>query len=211
MNKDHFEEWQRYLPHFLNEEDKRSLYSELRLFPEKLNYFGSTFDDGPLQGDGWRPFVLFELSSGAKREVAGIVISNSCDTVISNSPDGKQNILFAPLQRLEGWAQRLHKIGRSDKQIESALNAIRRQEKSDILYLPATNELPECFVRLDEIRPQALSTFLHGTRVRLFSLSQAGFYILVIKLAIHFTRIQERVRRSFGAPGDPPPQPRTPV
>ena len=70
-----------------------------------------------------------------------------------------------------------------------------------MLYVPAVAGLPETFVRLDHIRPQPLHSFLAGQRKRLFSLSQGAFYILLIKLAIHFTRIQERVNRSIGGQG----------
>src|ERR1700741_5500769 len=104
---DHFEEWRRYLPHYLNEADKRALHSELTKFPDKLNYFGDPPVDDLLQGDGWRPFLLFDFNSGARREVAGIIISNSCDIVPANVVDSENNVLFAPGQRRERCWRRL--------------------------------------------------------------------------------------------------------
>lgn len=197
MDNDRFEEWRRYLPHYLNDDDKRALYSELKQFPDGMRYFGEPPDDEPLQGDGWKPFLLRDYETGAEREVSGIVISNSCDVVPGNTVDGRQNVLFAPLQSLERVIERLRLAGESEAQIQSQLNAIRRQEKTDVLYIPAVpGGIPETFVRLDDIRPQPLQRFLSGKQTRLFSLNQAAFYILLIKLAIHFTRIQERVHRN---------------
>lgn len=195
MNEQQFEEFRKYLPHYLNDGDKRALYEELRKFPEKTQYFASSEDQSPLQGDAWRPFAFRDFSSGDMREVAGIVISNSCDIDPANTPDGAQHLLFAPLMKLDGLRARFAQAGLSDEKAEDILRAIRRQEKSDFLYLPANGDTPETFVRLDDIHPQPLSVFLTTKPVRLFSLSYAGFFILLIKLAIHFTRINERVVR----------------
>jgi hypothetical protein len=198
MNDNHLEEWKRYLPHFLNKEDRDALYSELRRFPDNFNYYGKAPDEDPLQGDAWKPFRFVELTTGNTREVTGIIISNSCDIVPSNSVDGGQNVLFAPLMRLDLMSERLRKANKSQDQINNTLNTIRKQEKTDILYLPAlANELPESFVRLDEVRPYPVSLFREVQKKRVFTLSQYGFYVLLIKLAIHFTRVQERVRRSI--------------
>ncbi len=87
--------------------------------------------------------------------------------------------------------------GIQSDRVEGQIKSIRKQEKTDIFYLPASATLPECVVMLDDIRPQPLSMFMRkeNNRKRLFRLNNFGFYIFLMKLSIHFTRFGENLDR----------------
>lgn len=196
MSENGLEQMRRYLPHWLNAEQKKDLYAALGRYPD-IDYYATFPDPSMLQGDAWRPFVLLDFDSGERRQVAGVVVSNSCDIALENNPDNDQCVLFSPLLNLQTIAGRLQTAGKTEKQIADTLSAIRRQEKADFLYFPSPGgSFPETIARLDHIQPQPLRTFAGIDRSRLFRLSQAGFCLFLIKLAIHFTRIQERVDRA---------------
>ena len=75
------------------------------------------------------------------------------------------------------------------------LTAIRDQRVTSIFHLPEGAWGPEGIVLLGTIHAHPLDDFLAKDRTRLFTLSQYAFYIFLVKLSIHFTRMQENVRR----------------
>jgi hypothetical protein len=69
-----------FLPSYLTPEQKEDLVSELRRFPDIVNfYLNSGFEDEPLQGDVWSDFTIIKFESGERRQCKGIILSNSCD------------------------------------------------------------------------------------------------------------------------------------
>jgi hypothetical protein len=195
-----FEDVRRYLPPFLCADDKQQLFSEFRRIRDdygKINYFWLNPESSEIsQGDVWRSFLVRRFEDGECREIAGIVLSNSCDIDPANDPDPSQNIVFAPLQSLERYRESLLRRGKRSEQIESLLTGIRRQLVTSMFYLPANGrELPESIVLLDDVHVHPLRDFLARRQERLATLSQVGHYIFLVKLSIHFTRMQEGVRR----------------
>ena len=55
-----------------------------------------------------------------------------------------------------------------------------------VVFFDYTNSFDVHFIDRDKLKER-----------RLVSLSYYGFYILLLKLSIHFTRIQEKVQRSY--------------
>ncbi len=188
-----------HFPPYLTPGDRHKLFEELRQFPENFDYYWNTQGHTTLQGDGFTGFLYLFGAPGPIRQksITGIVVSNSCDVAPENNPNEHQNVLFAPVVSMEKYLDRYRATGnKSDRQIESLITTIRQQKVTSLFYLPSFgDQLQESIVPLDEIRPEPLSYFLENKGDRIFRLSQYGFWIFLIKLSIHFTRMQEGVRR----------------
>lgn len=194
------ENLERVIPVYLSDASKIRLATNLANCQDNYHYFANGWEgpDEPLQGDGWNHFWLVDFE-GNKRMVSGIVCSNSCDIDISNPSMRSRNILFAPVVALSSYEAQLRNERISEARIQTHLQAIKRQEKTELFYLPESVHTPECVVMLDDIRPQPLNTFLNGGSAKklLFRLNNFGFYMFLMKLAIHFSRFGEKLDREM--------------
>lgn len=188
------DKFQLALPPHLSETDKKLLLKQLEDFPGASGFFGTIRDNEPVQGDAWRGFVALHYPSGERDEVVGLVISNSCDITKANNPDPDQNVLFAPLLDLAEYQAVLRGLGKSADYIANRIDRIRQQEIHRIFYVPPNGDLGgESIVLLDHIYAQPLSSL--GKLERVFSLSSYGWYVLLMKLSVHFTRMTDGVVR----------------
>jgi len=203
------EQLEKALPYYLNSADKKKLAEMVRGYLERnanpdfysLKSYGP---DEPVQGDGWNGFSKLNFESQEPQLLAGIVISNSCDIDETNPSLRDRNVLFAPIQRLSDYETDLSEAGVSADRIESHLQSIREQTKTDVFYLPPSPDTPEAIVLLDDVCPEPLAHFSGQEQRRiLFRLNPFGFYMFLMKLSIHFTRIGEELERSWadGATG----------
>lgn len=193
-----FQDAQVFLPKYLSPEQQRQLYEELERFPDKLNYYmpPGSYPDNVLQGDGWRGFVVIDFETSERKTISAVVVSNSCDIDPNNQADSPRKIIFAPIVQLQRLEQVLREVGRKDEHIADKLGAIRRQHITTMFYLPAiSGVMPESVALLDDCHQQPLDRFLSGTRSKAFTLSQSAFWVFLIKLSIHFTRLNEGVNR----------------
>lgn len=193
-----FDELRVFLPKFLSAAEQDQLLEELGKFPAAASYYLPHEMKKPeiLQADGWRGFVVADVSSGERKHVSGVVLSNSCDIDLSNRRALIPRMIFSPLISVTIYRARLSKSGMADKKIEDHLSAIRQQVVTNIFHLPAMSYGPEeSIILLDGIHVQPVNMFLEGSRSRLFRLSQVAFYAFLLKLSIHFTRMQEGVKR----------------
>ena len=196
MNQSVYETIREYLPPYLTNGEKWSLFSQLSKFPEDQNIFTGWADNDAVQADIWTGFRLYDWDTGQPREVTAIILSNSCDLSSENRIDPGQRVMFAPLLNLSRYEALLKSVGRSQEQIGAAMGSIRRQENARIFYLPALpGKFPESIALLDNIYSQPLDAFYRCDGQRLTALNLYGFYVLLIKLSIHFTRIQEGLKR----------------
>lgn len=187
------------LPKYLTPEMQEDLWREIRRFPNNASFYlpeGSVEED-LLQGDGWRGLVAVNVETLEQKRVAGLLISNSCDIDLSNERTLLPRVLFAPILSLNSLEAVYQEAGRSEEQLESFLATARRQEVTNIFYLPTAPYGPdqECIVVLDDIHQQPIRTFVEGVRTRVFRLNQFAFWTLLIKLSIHFSRFNEEVAR----------------
>lgn len=195
MDTDILDTFKTFLPAYLTPEQKQDLYRELNSFPDNTNYFlAHGYHEQLLQGDVWHGFSVVENTASGAREVKGLVLSNSCDVAIENPADRPRRIVFAPLLRLSGYKEILLRQ-RPQHEVDNILLDIRRQQLTYAFYLPAYGELEESLVLLDTVHSQPLSEFVGSGARKIFTLSQYGFYIFLLKLSIHFTRFQESVPR----------------
>ena len=86
--------------------------------------------------------------------------------------------------------------GWSSDKVQSTLDAIKKQLVSHFFYLPASGSLAESVAVFDDLQSQPLAYFGTSNVGREFSLNQFGWYRLLIKLSVHFTRMGERLTRS---------------
>lgn len=85
-----------------------------------------------------------------------------------------------------------------DTQIKSHLSDLRKQKITQIFYLPKGGKLfEESFVLFDKIN-NCENTYLNREKLpqqKIFTLSNYGFYLFLIKISIHFSRIREGIDR----------------
>jgi hypothetical protein len=198
MPEDIFEQIKLFLPKYLTPSEQRELFQELKSFPDNRAFYlppGALVEE-LLQGDGWKGFVAINFLTLEKKTVSGLILSNSCDIDARNERTLPTSVLFAPLIALARYRQRLIDAGKTDEQADATLRSIRVQHISNLFFLPPGPYGPEeSIVLLDDIHAHPLTHFLASERTLLFRLNQYGFYILLIKLSIHFSRFQEGVKR----------------
>jgi len=197
---DHLPDWR--VPPYLIPQEKEELVAQLRDLPNldgrKFYSSGPAGEDTVFQGDGFLQFTFIDLLSSATKIGKAFVISNTCDLSPENERVLPINLMYAPLAPLRGFesALRTQQSGKAD----SVLSAIRKNQYTHILYLPEIpGQLDESIVRLDMVH-NIPPTFLYSKddwkSLRLFSLSNFGIYTTILKLSIHFHRLQEGVSRS---------------
>lgn len=197
------ESLQQQIPYYLTAEDRQVLVDELKAISKggTANYFLSPYKDAfradMLQGDGWRAFQLFKFDTGERRWVQGIILSNSCDVEPGNARDTPARVIFAPLVKLVDFERLLRGSKIESQKVDQKLAEIRAQKTTNMFFLPTGGPLAEDhIVRLDDAHSMPVAAHL-GTKERekLFTLSNTGFYMLVLKLSVHFCRFQEKVNR----------------
>lgn len=201
------ESLQRQIPYYLTAEDRQALVDELKAISQggTANYILSShhdsFKEEMLQGDGWRGFQLFMFESGDRRSVRGIVLSNSCDVDPSNPRDVPARVIFAPLVKLSAYEALLRGSGIDAARVDEKVASIKAQKTTNIFCLPAGGPLEEDYVvRLDDAHSMPVAAHVGAEgREKLFTLSNTGFYMLVLKLSVHFCRLQEKVNRKNAA------------
>jgi hypothetical protein len=188
-----------YLPYYLTEDAKVGIINELKKFHvgEMQYYLFDRYAQEMLQGDGWTRLHLRRFDTGEKIFINGLVLSNTCDVDPSNKRDLPVNIIFAPLVAVDAYIQRLTTAGLTSGSIDAKVAAMRRQEVTNVFYVPAGGGLAtEHFVLLDDIHTMPAFVYEHEKgRGKIFTLSQAGFYLFVLKLSMHFCRFHENLIR----------------
>lgn len=189
-----------YLPYYLTEEAKTGIIHELGKFHvgEMQYYLFNRYEQEMLQGDGWTRLHLRRFDTGEKIFINGVVLSNTCDVDPANRRDLPVSIIFAPLIAVDGYIQRLTAAGVASQSIDDKVAAMRRQEVTNVFYVPAGGGLGgEHFVLLDDIHTMPAFVYEHEKgRGKIFTLSQAGFYLFILKLSMHFCRFHENLIRA---------------
>jgi hypothetical protein len=189
-----------YLPKYLSDEQQENLYEELKAFPQNIdNRFYTQFlkDEKVLfQGDAFMEVPFPNFQDKSFKSVKGFLLSNTCDSNLGNRRMFDPFITFAPLFSLRKYEKNLLGQFKSEK-VQSHIEAIRDQKITSFFFLPKSNLYEEMFVRFDcAFSVQASKDFedrlLDG---RMFTLSNYAFYLLLVKLGIHLSRVQEKIDR----------------
>ena len=171
------DELKKYLPKYLSEENYKTLLAELKSFPYNI--------DGRM------------YTSMLEKNVSCLILSNTCDMDLSNSRMFPASIMYAPIINLTTYISVLQKQGVNSSKIENHISDLKQQKITQIIFLPANSQMEDSIVFLDKIY-HVDNRFINRDTLedqRLFSLSDYGFYMLIFKLSIHFSRIQEKVNR----------------
>ena len=127
-------------------------------------------------------------------------MSNTCDLDLNNRRDYYQSrLVYAPIFKLSKYRKLLEKKdGLFKINIEQHINSVREQKISSIFYLPKFDgAVEESIVFLDRIVNSSIDqiTLQDIDEERMFTLSDFGFYVLLFKISVHFSRIRENVER----------------
>ncbi|KAF0239192.1 MAG: hypothetical protein FD181_172 [Prolixibacteraceae bacterium] len=192
-----------YLPKFLSAESDKELFEGIKSFPDNIdsriytNYLENTCLI--YQGDGIRDMLVINLPEPLIKPVPSIILSNTCDIDIENLRMFPSQIVYAPILNLDKYTNALLTKGnKSSEQIDSHLKSIKKQEITQIFYLPKLEgKLEESLVFLDRVLNISNKYIIRSNlkNNRIFTLSNYGAYLFLLKLSIHFTRITDKVDR----------------
>lgn len=195
-----------YLPKYLSPESEYSLFEELKRFPENMDsrlyspY--SMSEERILQGDGIRDLLVVNLPDPKIGPANCMVLSNSCDMDPANKRLFDSRIVYAPIFNLDKYSGLLvSKKIKSIVSIESHIDSIKKQQVTQIFYLPKGGQLEHDSIVFFDRVSNCKSDFISAERLRevkLFSLSQYGHYLFLFKLSVHLTRVTEKLDRMSG-------------
>jgi len=188
---------QEHIPSYLTRPQQEELARALAGFPAKMNYYTTKYGDELLQGDGWSALQLIHFETGERKGVKGIILSNSCDVDPQNKRDLPARVIFAPVIQLEVFIASLLRRGVAETSISAKIQAIKEQKVTSIFFLPKGGVLEaDYIVVLDDVHTMPAKLFWEdASKAKLFTLSQAGFYLFVLKLSVHLCRFHENVDR----------------
>lgn len=191
------EDIKEHIPYYLTQEAKEGLAKALKDFPEKMNYYTTTHQDELLQGDGWNNLDIINIETAERKLIKGIILSNSCDISSENTRDIPTRIVFAPIIPLSLYETLLTQSGIDQNKVISKIDSIKLQKVTSLFYLPRGGALGVDHIAvLDDLHTLPVQHFCKKTdREKQFTLSQAGFYLFLFKLSIHFCRFHENVFR----------------
>lgn len=201
-----FDDIKEYLPKFLSSDSERKLFEGLKDFPNNIDSRIYTTalksSDNLFQGDGIKDMLVINLPNNSIKNANSIIISNSCDISASNERNFESQIVYAPIFSLKKYYDAL--INNSSKgkiKIDAHIEAIKKQRITQIFFLPeASNTIEDSIVFLDRLNNCQLE-YIKSKNIkknRIFTLSDYGAYLFVLKLSIHFSRIQDKVDRNKG-------------
>lgn len=201
------EDIRRYLPQYLSEESVEGLLQEIKKFPNNINDIFYTYklknENIVFQGDALKDLPVANLPEPIIKETPSIVLSNTCDLDLTNKRVFNSQICYAPIFNFEKYISILQnsKKFKDPASLNNHIDLIKKQYITQILYLPIGGNLDyEGIVFLDRIN-NCHNTFIDREQLsskRLFTLSNYGFYLLLTKISIHFTRLKEKVDRDDG-------------
>ena len=192
-----------YLPKFLSAESEKELFAGLKDFPNNIDgrlYTSYLYDSEIIyQGDGLMDLLVVNLPSPEIRPVPSMILSNTCDIALENMRNFPSQVVYAPIFNLKKYHDKLYlKSRNSKKQIDSHIDSIKHQRITQIFFLPKIEDkIDDSIVFFDRVCnfPNKLMERNNLKERRLFTLSDYGAYLFLLKLSIHFTRIKDNVER----------------
>lgn len=193
------------IPSYLSEGAQEALRDALRSFPDMSGkaFYTSSIPDSEktlFQGDGLKDVLIVDLPSLNVKEVNCIIISNTCDMDEANQKLNPSRVLYAPIMRLSDYKRSLLDSGADESRVMSHIESLKSQEVNQLFYLPSQDGiLNDSIVYLDRILNLPNSYFKRSDlkEKRVFSLTQYGHYLFLVKLSMHFSRFQEGVDRGM--------------
>ena len=185
------------IPYYLSQKAKEHLAKALDNFPRQIDYYINLYPDETLQGDGWTSVDVIRFEDGARKLIKALLLSNSCDIASENKRDLPTKLSFASMVKLDRYQELLMSGGLDREQIKAKVQAIKEQRVTSLVYLPKGSALDDDYVALlDDIHTVPYQAFrARNEKKKLFTLSNVGFYLFVLKLSVHFCRLHEEIVR----------------
>ena len=145
------------------------------------------------------PIIDLTQSSKESQLAPALILSNTCDMDLSNNRMFPSSIMYAPIIKLSKYQSVLSQHCYDVNKIKNHISNLKQQKITQIMYLPAKGNMEESLVFLDRIF-NINNKYIDRENlknIRLFSFSDYGFYLLIFKLSVHFSRIQEKVNRGM--------------
>lgn len=197
---DLLEDVKKYLPQFLSRPSSEELFSCLKDFPDNIDsrmycdYLkGESFF---AQGDGVAKLKMISWKTQSLAEVNAIILSNTCDISKDNKRAITPSCAYCLMLELDKYLNLLRTNGKDEDFIKNFVNDIKRQSVTSIFYLPKAHDLDKDYIALMDHVGSCPTSLLENTKTKLFSLSNYGFYMFLLKLSIHFTRVRDGIDRS---------------
>ncbi len=199
-----WEEVKKYLPQYLSAESTIALLEELEQFPENIDsriYTTQILNqDVIFQGDVITDLPIVNLPAPTIHYAPCMILSNTCDNQPKETRYISRNLIYAPIVKLKKIIILLEANGIDNSKIETFVATVRKQYVTQLFYLPNGYGIEdESIVFLDRINSSDNTMIGKNLKdIRILCLSDYGFYLLLFKLSVHFTRIQEKVDRNKG-------------
>lgn len=198
------EDFKIYLPKYLSPESTKDLINSIKEFPKNNGYYSDFgIEDSIIyQGDGLidLPVVSYDKTGiPAIKKVPCIIISNTCDSDLSNIRFFSSQLTYAPILNLRKYIKHIKDHStKTPESIDGHIESIKNQQITQILYLPQKGTMEESIVFLDRINnyPNKLIARDLVPKQRLFTLNNYGYYLFLFKLSIHFTRMYDKIDRA---------------
>ena len=195
----------KYLPQYLSDENQKELFLQLKDFPNNYhNIFApsTNFNNGIIQSDVVENIPFINLPNTEIKKAKVLVLSNSCDIEPTNKRHIPPSVSYVPIISLTKLKALFESQNKNDEQISNIINDIKKQNITSMFYLPKGANLDEdCVALFDKTlhckRDDFFNLAKKDDRKKLVSLGNYGFYIFLIKLSIHFTRIHEGIDRDI--------------
>ncbi|MFV8334109.1 hypothetical protein [Flavobacterium sp. GSP14] len=214
FGEDHFES---LLPPYLTSDQKSRLKDSLSQFSiqrgaenpnAELDYnnftnnqFCNYFKQSDLVYEIRYPHLNEETVEFEKYYTTSIILSNTCDISNENSHtlNRKQSIL-APIIDLNSFIEDLKNNDYfTDERLSSFLTELKLQRITNLFYI-SNNGGEEYIALLDKIfwfPTDELNSYIEDINEnKLFSLTQFGYYLFLLKLSFHFCRFPEALDRA---------------
>jgi hypothetical protein len=197
------EKFEKHLPQYLSYDARSKLFDSLSQFPNNLDsrLYTQYLDNEKIifQGDGIKDILFVTLPSKQYNVTNVIILSNSCDINPNNKRYLALHVSYSPIVSLKKYTDLLKDNGVEEDKITQHIKSVKKQEISNIFYLPENPNIEESIVFFDRINSSDVGCFYEKElkESRLFILSDYGFYLFLYKIAIHFTRIWETVERKI--------------
>lgn len=187
------EDFKRQLPEYLSLGEKKRILEALKSFPDSFNPYAIGPEGEIEQGDVFSSVPVYFYNKNQRKEVIAMVVSNACDISPSNQRNIPVNAVLATVFSLKRYQEAL-KEKLSNEKVENVLKAIKRQEVTNLFYLPKhpnCHLLEDSVVRFDTLTSIPLNIFLENRGSRLVRLSLIGYYLFLFKLSVHFCRFPQ--------------------
>ncbi|WP_395679477.1 hypothetical protein [Dokdonella sp.] len=206
-----FDDIKSTLPSYLSPEDQIELLSELRKIVKGQALSGSAFyGSGEAaaiwQGDVFNAITWVRMRAGVPslEPQTFMVLSNTCDICTDNDRTRAMQVVLAPVATIAKFRAYLEK-SLDIKRVDGIVDGIRSQTNTMMFYLPKGGGglAEDSVVFLDSLQSIPLETLTADDKKRRqATLSGLGWYLLLVKLAMHFCRAFENERRPSAVSGD---------